>query len=425
MSLYPIARIIVFWQSERQRFASWSTQTIVHFQRDYDGRKIMLLALYQKGVLRPDVQRLLEAARAEGLYIVAVNTLKLKKPNELEGIVDCYIERPNFGRDFGSYKTGFLHLFAQGWHEICPRLLMVNDSIFFSHKTLSKFIRDMMNSEVEALGSTENYDIEHHLGSFCIAFSDDILRVPLFKSYWQNYRLTDVRPRVIKKGELKLSKVLKRCVSSPDQFTALYSASQFIDLIQRDDEMMSYALRNGRASNIFAWKQASLQNVAEEYQRRVGVQLEAETMKIQLETNGGSTPIAGTKLDLPGSYKMRQDTEYAASLEELYSYFQRRFDRRDIDASILREIFVNELAESFLAGSQIHQNSSILLKLGLPIIKLDGLYRGIFSVEDMMRLVSKLEAQEGRELQDLLVARPYGGRYLTGWRRAAFNAGLL
>lgn len=78
-----------------------------------------------------------------------------------------------------------------------------------------------------------------------------------------------------------------------------------------------------------------------------------------------------------------------------------------------------------MSGSQIHQNASILIKIGLPIIKLDGLYRGIFSYEDMGRICSMLKSDEGKELGDLLIARPYGGRYLTGWKRAAFEAGLL
>lgn len=410
-----MARLIVFLQSEQQRFKTRNQRPVVHFQTEYDGRRIMLLALYQKGELRPDVVRLLQAARHEGLYVLAVNTLRLKDPAALEGLVDCYIERPNFGRDFGSYQTGFQHVYAQGWKDSCSRLLMINDSIFFSQESLQKFLSDMMTSETEVLGSTENFDIEHHLGSFCIAFAGTILRNPVFEQYWHSYRLTDVRPRVIKTGEIRLSKVAKRCVTSPAQFAALYSASQYVDLILRDDEMISYSLRNRRASKIFAWKQASMQDVAEEYQKRVGIKMESS-----------SVPVKAGKLELPSSaYKGKDTPEYVTNFDELYGYFQKRFGREDIDGSILRDILVNELAESFLAGSQIHQNSGILLKLGLPIIKLDGLYRGIFSVEDMVRLVNMLEQAEGRELQDLLVSRPYGGRYLTGWRRAAFNAGLL
>jgi hypothetical protein len=113
---------------------------------------ILLLALYEKGVLRDDIVRLIEEAKAAGLYVIGVNTLKLRDPSGLSGLLDCYIERPNFGRDFGSYRTGFLHLFERGWAKRCSRLLMANDSVFYTGDKLAKFIDDMMTSEIEVLG---------------------------------------------------------------------------------------------------------------------------------------------------------------------------------------------------------------------------------------------------------------------------------
>lgn len=108
--LFNIGRAIVSAQSLVAWAKSRSKLTVVHHEAPYDGRPIMLLALYEKGLLRPDVVRLLDQARAAGMYVVAVNTLKLHDPGMVAGMVDCYIERPNYGRDFGSYKTGFLHI---------------------------------------------------------------------------------------------------------------------------------------------------------------------------------------------------------------------------------------------------------------------------------------------------------------------------
>lgn len=246
LTLYPAARAIVTYQSERQRWKAMGQKSTVHFETTYAGQRIMLLALYEKGQLRPDVVRLIESARAEGLYVLAVNTLKLQDPVALQGLIDCYIERPNFGRDFGSYQTGFMHVFKNNWHETCPRLLMINDSIFFSSERMPKFLNDLMTSEIEVLGATENYDIEYHLGSFCIAMSKSILKNDAILKYWHNYRLTDVRPRVIKRGELKLSKILKRCVSVNDNFNALYSASRYGAAIAQDENLLNFAINSVR-----------------------------------------------------------------------------------------------------------------------------------------------------------------------------------
>ncbi len=370
----------------------------------------MLLALYQKGRLRPDLIRLIEAARAQGLYVLGVNTLKLTHPEELRDLVDCYIERPNFGRDFGSYKTGFLHIFHRRWEGHCPRLLMLNDSVFYSEKRLPKFLNDMMASDIEVLGSTENFDIEHHMGSFCIAFGSVILRHKLFRKYWNSYRLTDVRPIVINRGELKLSKVLKRCATGPDQFAALYGAARYIQAIKTDLALLDFAIANVRTSKIFAWKRASLKSVAVEFRDRYAMRKE--------------DPSAFTKGVEVSSHESFEEV-YLANFDSLQSYFKEVLKADNINESDLRNMVVAELGEGFLSGSQVHQNACILLEIGLPFIKNDGLYRGIFSLEDVNRISALIEPSEAVELLSILVSRPYGGRYLTGWKRAAFEAGLI
>lgn len=225
--MYPLALVIVATKSEARRVQSYGKSPKIHFQKEYDGRPILLFAVYQKGTLRPDCVRMLQAARENGMYIVAVNTLRLTEPEQLSDLVDCYIEKFNFGRDFSSYKTGFLHIFQNAWHEKCPRLVMINDSVFFARDRISKFFDDLLTSEVEVLGSTENYEIEYHLGSFCIAMCGSILRQKRFQSYWRKYYLSDIRPVVIYRGEMKLSRTLKKCASSEAQFQALYSTFRF------------------------------------------------------------------------------------------------------------------------------------------------------------------------------------------------------
>ena len=89
----------------------------IHFEKAYGGQKILLIALYEKGKLRPDIKRLLTTSKKLGMYVVAVNTQKLDSPFDLDALIDCYIERHNYGRDFGSYQNGFLHIYRQGWDE--------------------------------------------------------------------------------------------------------------------------------------------------------------------------------------------------------------------------------------------------------------------------------------------------------------------
>ena len=85
----------------------------------------------------------------------------------------------------------------------------------------------------------------------------------------------------------------------------------------------------------------------------------------------------------------------------------------------------NDLMECFTAGSQIHQNNILLHHLGMPLIKLDALYRGMFSIEDVEKIATQLDAQETDSFRRLMFSKPFGGNTLFGWKRAAFYRGLI
>ncbi|WP_298802784.1 rhamnan synthesis F family protein [uncultured Lentibacter sp.] len=414
LTLYPGARAIVTFQSEYQRLKTLGQKPKVHFEAPYEGQRIMVLALYEKGVLRPDVIRLMEAARAEGLYVLAVNTLKLGDPSALQGLVDCYIERPNFGRDFGSYKTGFLHIFKNNWQESCPRLLMINDSVFFSAERMPKFLNDMMTSEIEVLGSTENYEIEYHLGSFCIAMSQSVLKKPIFQKYWKNYRLTDVRPRVIKRGEMKLSKTLKKCISAPTQLRALYGSTHFLQCLNNNPDLIDFVIQNSRTSDLLHWDQFNADNIVSFLRAR----FLAPVSMISSSEN--------TDIQVNAELEQLNEEYFVYDSKTLKDYIFRHVRNTEtIQASIVNDSIISNMTQIFMNGSQIHQNASPLLYLGLPIVKLDGMYRGMFNVYDIQRISRLLETVEADQLQQILMERPFGGSTLIGWKKAAFLSGLI
>lgn len=410
--LYPAARVIVTAQSEVQRVKTLGKSPKIHFEEGYNGQPIMLLALYQKGRLRPDLIRLLRAAKAQGLYVLGVNTLKVKQPEDLRGLIDCYIERSNFGRDFGSYKTGFLHLYARKWEGTCPRLLMLNDSVFYSTRGLDKFIDELATSQVEVLGGTENYEIEYHLGSFCISMAQSVLKADRFKTYWKDYRLTDVRPVVIKRGEMKLSKTLKRCVSMPSEFRALYSSDRFLNEIKTNHDLQDLVIKDSRTGANTPAPRFGAESVTKLLTGRFIARRYSIGEKVDISID---TPV-----------KELNEEVLLTSRQDFARYLLRHVPEK---TESFDEIFSDSLAavasEVFMLGSQIHQNAAVLLEIGLPIIKLDGLYRGMFNNYDVLRLQKKLNDTEARELSALLLDRPYGGQMLYGWKRAAFLRGLI
>ncbi len=412
--LYPLARVIVEGQSVRARVRSWVQPTTIHFEAPYNGERIVFVALYEKGSLRPDILRLLETAKAQGLYVLAVNTLKLRDPGALKHLIDCYIERPNFGRDFGSYKTGFLHVYARGWEKSCPRLVMINDSVYYATRGLAQFLHDLSTSEIEALGATENFEIEHHIGSFCIAFSGSVLRSARLRKYWKSYRLTDVRPVVIKRGEMRLSKTLKRVVSNPRNFAAHFNSVRFIDALRSSRNLQDVLIRDSRnvETQGLGGPRFTVDRVISILEGRNILKRYPIDEKRTVEFDGGSVDL--------------YDEEIVDSRDALDRFVIRHAKTPSgIDPALLNDAFVAAANEVFITGSQIHQNAAVLLEIGLPIIKLDGMYRGMFNSFDLLRIQNKLDPAEASELAALILERPYGGVTLFGWKRAAFMRGLL
>ncbi|WP_313462034.1 hypothetical protein [Pseudomonas nitroreducens] len=413
--LYPAAYTYVSFQSQVNGLKSIGKKDKVVFAKPYQGEKILLMALFEKGEVRQDILSLLASAKRQGVYVLCINTLKIGDPVQYENIVDCYIEKYNFGRDFGSYQSGFNYLYKQGLAGQCPRLLMLNDSVFYSESKNCAFLADMFDSPVEALGGTENFEIEHHLGSFCIAFSGNVLRHPKFRRYWAKYRCSDVRPRVIKRGEMGLSKVLRSCVSSPENFRAQYDIAAASAYLRANPEVLNGIHALVREDVNPEFRSFSFGHVSEKIVSKylhntaslIGVNLEGTEME-RLE-------------NLP--------VHFAGSIDDYSRFIGASVIGGDHVADTLTESLKNEALYAFLdffiKGSQVHQNGIFLHRIGLPFIKLDGLYRGAFSVRDVETIADDLDEEQATKFRRLMYARPFGRNILFGWKRAAFERGLI
>ena len=254
---YPYAYLVVATLSVISRFKSYFQHTVIHFENTYNDQNILIVALFEKGELRTDIINLLIEAKKQNLYIIAINTLKVIQVNQLHEYIDCYIEKPNFGRDFGSYKTGFMHVFKNKLHLNCNRLIMLNDSIFYSKKGMDSMLKKLLISDYEVLGVTENYEIEYHLGSFCLSLSKNILNNKKFIKFWKKYKLTDIRPKVIKRGEMGLTKILKTVVSTEANIASIYDLQWIESVIKSANsrsEILTSLLDFTRHSDNVQWK---------------------------------------------------------------------------------------------------------------------------------------------------------------------------
>lgn len=385
------------------------------FEKAYNGETIALVALYEKGIVRKDVKKLLEFAKRQGMYILCVNTKHLENTDSYKDLIDCYIERYNYGRDFGSYKTGFQHIYSRKWQHQCNRLIMLNDSVFYSQKYLDQFLKALNTTNIEVLGATENHEIEHHLGSFCISIHGRVLRKKIFHQYWDKYSNTDIRPKVIKRGEMGLSKTLKRCISSESEFSALFNMAWLSEKLKYDSDLLENITDLYRVSDFVDWKRPSLKGIARRITNRY---INPETDFLGIENN------EKIMFEIKNSLNSLYFIDDTKNLKKLILTLTNTKDEASLNKRVMQEV-KNDLMECFTAGSQIHQNAILLHSYGLPIIKLDGMFRGMFSTADIEKLASELDEDEQIEFKSLIYSKPFGGNTLYGWKRSAFYRGLI
>jgi len=410
--VYGFAWLRLCALSERNRLRALGRRATVHWHERYEGQPVLLLALFQKGRLRPDTLNLLKAARDQGYYVIAVNSLRLAVDARPVGLADRYVERFNFGRDFGSYQAGWLDLLNEPAFADCPRVVMLNDSVFFSSTRVGPFLKAMAETGCEVLGATENYEIEYHVGSFCISIARAVFRAPAFGRYWARYRKSDVRPAVIRRGEMGLSKVLRRCVSSDDRIAALYDSARFHEACRSDPEFLPAAIAAARTSDLTGWVRLSVGCAVDQY-FEAHLRPVVEKGSVSVEAIGSiSSPVREARM---------------STIEDAVGFLSDVLGR-ELNADEIahfREFLASYATRVFMAGSQIHQNAAILLHMGLPIVKLDGLYRGMFGIGDVNRILERLGGDDATGFRALIFRRPFGGDTLVGWQRFAFFRGFI
>ena len=127
--------------------------------------------LFEKDFLRKDIINLCDVLVANNCYVTAVNTKKLDTENiEIaKGISEHILKDLIMEETFQAIK-----LVLKVFTEImviknlisCFFLMIVS---FIQKKDLDEWIKEFISSEIPVTGTTENFEVEHHIGSFTLA----------------------------------------------------------------------------------------------------------------------------------------------------------------------------------------------------------------------------------------------------------------
>lgn len=162
---------------------------------------------------------------SRGYSPVTVSNLPLEAADRdaLAELSTLLIERSNFGYDFGAYREGVLSL-ADDLPRL-RRLVLLNDSCWFPLPSSRDWLTLAEESGFDYAGAASNYAIDppdvarfeslswsqdrtrrsFHYCSFAISLSAALIADPAFLRFWRGFRLSDVKSRTVRRGEIGLT----------------------------------------------------------------------------------------------------------------------------------------------------------------------------------------------------------------------------
>jgi len=294
---------------------------------------------------------------------------------------------------------------------------MLNDSVFYSSVGLEEFIIKMLNTKKDASGATENFEISRHIGSFCVSISGEVSRSERFKSFWLKYKKNNVRPRIIKDGEMALTKTLEACSKGPASFGVEYGVTQVEFKMREKDFMIDY---------IKEMRWGTLQGYGKEVYNICYIVRNDEMLMSFVKNN--IYDVLGIKISKNKILTENNEKEFNDILSDellLISFFENcDYIKMPFGESVLKRL-AGRCVDLFTFSSQIHTNCVNLLLLGLPIIKLDLVYREMAGKGDILRIREHLAEEEKQRFTDLLLSRDYGRRNMFGFERLSFLYGYI
>jgi hypothetical protein len=379
-------------------FGDWLTSLRLKRQGDVvaierfseaNGGTFCVFHLYQRYTLPANIVQAMQLLSELGVRVVAVSNLPLPA-SELERIkpyLHSFIQRRNFGRDFGGYRRGVLHVLDQHAPE---RLMLLNDSIFYAQRGLREFFTEMVAADGGFVGASENHEISHHIGSYALSFGPQVLADPRFREYWEAYRSSEIRPRVIWKGEAALSRLVEQTIKVRPR--VIYSLQRLDAALNRASWRELAISASLMPANYHG--QNPLRTLLHEARKPVRDALPV-TRAALLESASLTVPLSPEEL-----------------IQDLNSQYRRELQR--------------DLLDYVFQGSQIHWGALLLTQyLRMPIIKLDLVLRSIYGLGELDNFAPYLSEEEFAEFHALVTARGEPMTHGTLKQKLMMMTGLL
>jgi hypothetical protein len=201
------------------------------------GPKVAIFLVYQPRGMSASAVATCRHLSERGYSVVLVANSPVSAADEqvLGPWVWRFVERPNFGYDFGGYRDGIRLL----WHwSVSPEsLIILNDSVWFPLDQNETMLASMEASNAGFLGALRHVDLpeadSEHAGIFLSYFfliKRAVLTSEVFVNYWNDYVSTSNKYLTVRRGERGFSRTLF-AAGVPSE--GLYSRDRFMAAVEQ------------------------------------------------------------------------------------------------------------------------------------------------------------------------------------------------
>ncbi|MDX2237140.1 MAG: rhamnan synthesis F family protein [Hyphomonadaceae bacterium] len=373
----------------RVRAAVGGRSLIVKSYGEVNPQLIAIIASQASGGVPKSVENLIQllAARNAAILLVCNGRLNEQSRARLGPMLWRSIERPNYGRDFGAYQAGVLHLLRE--RITAKRLIVANDSMFYDMARAPAMLERLITSERHFTAATENHEPAYHVGSFLFAVSDDVQTSHVWRKYWRAYKPSSSRLHAIRAGELGLSRALiKKGGYVPE---VLYSVTDIAPWM-RSWTAPDLALRL----------------------TRLPTELRDDVRNAELHSAISTPPMLSSEL-----VRFAVDFDPSDAIDRLEGRTARALKNIPIGG------VVDALLKKMEHRSQIHWAGALMVeRLNLGFMKKDFAYRGVYDINDFIQVMAELNYADMAEVQ--LETRKRGSpASLRGIQRILYQAGHI
>ena len=174
------------------------------------GDRVAIFLVFQPAGLSESCRQTCEHLARHGyaVLLVANHALRDMDVQGLRPVVWRFVQRPNFGYDFGGYRDGLTCL-AQ-WGVKPDELLILNDSVWLPMQPTTDLLERLSAHPADIAGTIlRTRRSEQFLESYLYRLNRRALTHPGFTAFWSALRLTSNKYHVIRRGERGFSAAMQ------------------------------------------------------------------------------------------------------------------------------------------------------------------------------------------------------------------------